>query len=309
MKHRVSAKAVLATGCLYCLCLLTPLRGGAQEPDMTVASGGGTLRIHVSGANDDFDPAKFRAWIQYSADIVSRFYGRFPVDDARLDLDLFPGGGMMGGSAFGEPEARIAVSAGIYNELTDLKKDWRLIHEMIHLAFPRVPRRHRWIEEGLATYLESIARARGGELDAEFVWRGFVEGMPHGLPNADERGLDGNFRWGRVYWGGATFCLYADIEIHRRTGNRKSLGDAMRGIVAAGLDHRDRAELLPLLEAGDRATGVGVLVELYEKAGKARWEPDLEALWRDLGVTPAGGDGFDDDAPLAAVRKAITGGG
>ena len=35
--------------------------------------------------------------------------------------------------------------------------------------------------------------------------------------------------------------------------------------------------------------------------------PDLAALWRDLGVTLQGnGVTFDDGAPLAAIRKAIT---
>jgi hypothetical protein len=35
---------------------------------------------------------------------------------------------------------------------------------------------------------------------------------------------------------------------------------------------------------------------------------DLEALWKQLGVVPHGGKvTFDDGAPLAAIRKAITG--
>jgi hypothetical protein len=35
--------------------------------------------------------------------------------------------------------------------------------------------------------------------------------------------------------------------------------------------------------------------------------PDLDALWRELGVQPRGGGvSFDDDAPLAAIRAAIT---
>jgi hypothetical protein len=35
--------------------------------------------------------------------------------------------------------------------------------------------------------------------------------------------------------------------------------------------------------------------------------PDLDRLWRDLGLRNAGGSlEFDDTAPLAAIRKGIT---
>lgn len=41
-----------------------------------------------------------------------------------------------------------------------------MTHEMVHLAFPSVPDQHHWIEEGLATYVEPIARARASEISA-----------------------------------------------------------------------------------------------------------------------------------------------
>ena len=39
-----------------------------------------------------------------------------------------------------------------------------MTHEMVHLAFPSVAREHHWIEEGITTYVEPIARAETGEL-------------------------------------------------------------------------------------------------------------------------------------------------
>ena len=56
--------------------------------------------------------------------------------------------------------------------------------------------------KGLATYVESIARAQAGELGVEQVWAGFVKGMPNGLPQSGDRGLDHTHTWGRTYWGG-----------------------------------------------------------------------------------------------------------
>ena len=52
---------------------------------------------------------------------------------------------------------------------------------MVHLAFPRVGERHAWIEEGLATYVEPIARAQLAALTSEDVCGRFVEGMPNGV--------------------------------------------------------------------------------------------------------------------------------
>jgi hypothetical protein len=61
------------------------------------------------------------------------------------------------------------------------------------------------------------------------------------------------------------------------------------------------------LEIGDRATGFPVLHELYDKMKAAPAPVDLKALWKQLGVQRRDGKiEFDDAAPLASVRKAIT---
>jgi hypothetical protein len=57
---------------------------------------------------------------------------------------------------------------------------------------------------------------------------------------------------------------------------------------------------------GDKATGVQVLTDLYQQM-KAKAVPyDLAGLWNNLGVEPVGGEFFNDRAPLASVRRAIT---
>jgi hypothetical protein len=54
-------------------------------------------------------------------------------------------------------------------------------------------------------------------------------------------------------------------------------------------------------------TGVPVLRELYNKMKAAPAPLDLSALWRELGVERRNGKiKFNDGAPLAAIRKAIT---
>ena len=262
------------------------------------------LDVRFYGTTQNVDEEKFQNWINESANVVSSFYGKFPVDQAQVDLTLFEGGGLTGGRAYGDHGARVTVTVGIYNEAEDLRKDWRLIHELIHLAFPRVPRENHWIVEGLATYLESVSRCQAGQIDPVFMWRGFQRGMPNGLPQSDEIGLDGSTRWGRIFWGGALFALYADIGIRQQTQNQKSLVDALNGILDAGLDHRDESELLPLLKIADEATGTTVMQQLYTSAGNKNWNPDLDKLWLGLGLDNP--DSFNDSAKLVYIRDAIT---
>ena len=62
-----------------------------------------------------------------------------------------------------------------------------------------------------------------------------------------------------------------------------------------------------IFRVADKATGVTVLSELYEKMRAKPYSPDLDALWRDLGISVRDGQvTFDDSAPLAPVRRAIT---
>ncbi len=90
-----------------------------------------------------------------------------------------------------------------------------------------------WIEEGISTYVEPVARARAGRMTLNDVWRTFVRDMPNGEPESGDQGLDNTHTWGRTYWGGALFCLMADVRIRERTRNRKGLEDALRGINTA----------------------------------------------------------------------------
>ena len=104
-------------------------------------------------------------------------------------------------------------------------------------ALPDMPDRYAWLSEGLAVYIEPVARVQAGDLTAPEIWQAMMRDMPKGLPQAGDQGLDNTGTWGRKYWGGAMFCLLADIEIRKRTNNRLGLQDAMRGVVAAGGPH------------------------------------------------------------------------
>ena len=189
----------------------------------------------------------------------------------------------------------------------DLARDWVLVHELAHTALPDIPDRHHWLEEGLAVYVESIARMHAGDLEASFVWGEFVARMPLGLPQLGDAGLDGTPSWGRTYWGGALFSFLADMRIRIETNNRKGLKDALQGILAADLNGTTRASIGQVIQAGDAATGIDVLKELYEEMRETPVDVDLEAIWRELGITTQNRRAsFDDKAPKAWLRESIS---
>jgi hypothetical protein len=272
-----------------------------------------TRRLEVAGTQIDleFAPEEFAdggeavvEWIETSARAVASYYGRFPVERVRIRLRTSWGGGVDSGRAVGWGPT-ITVSVGRSVDRDELRADWIMVHEMVHLAFPAVPSQHHWLEEGLATYVEPLARLEIGELPPEKVWLDLVQGLPHGLPRAGDRGLDFTPTWGRTYWGGALFCLLADIEIRKRTENRLGLRDALRGILAQGGDMTKSWGLEAALAAGDKAVGVPVLTELYEKMRADPVPVDLDEIWKSLGVEVRGDRVRLVDAPLAKVRSAI----
>ena len=245
-------------------------------------------------------------WIVYSAETVSQYYGRFPVDKVHINVQVAGGHVVRFGQAFGGESPFVRVVVGEHVSAKALRKDWIMVHEMVHLAMADVPHQNRWWLEGLSTYVESIARAQRGHLSENFVWNGFYHRMPQGLPKSGDKGLDQTPTWGRTYWGGAMFCLLADVEIRKLTDNRKSLRDALRGILEDGYSMQGSATPMQIFESADRAVGVEVLVPLYQQMKTDPYPVNLDKLWVELGV------GFkddaivyDDNAPLAHIRKAL----
>jgi hypothetical protein len=246
-------------------------------------------------------------WVKSAAESVAAYYGRFPVPQVLIRITPFKGRGVHNGMTFGDRGGRITIRVGNETSSSEFASDWMLTHEMVHLAFPSVDEKHHWIEEGIATYVEPIARIQAGNLKAEQMWLDLVRDMPQGLPQVGDRGLDHTHTWGRTYWGGALFCLLADIEIRRQTNNEKGLEHALRGILNAGGDIRREWNLEDALSIGDRAVGVDVLEPLYMEMKDKPMSVDLDSLWAQLGVQLDGaGVRFEDNAALAAVRRAIT---
>lgn len=276
-------------------------------PKTTLTIGGATLNIGFAPGAFELPPSALLGWLETSAKAVSLYFGKFPVGSVRILIVPVPGGDVQGGTSFGYRGAAIRLVVGSDATKAELRDDWKAVHEMTHLALPDVQSPHLWLAEGLATYVEPIARVQAGDLTAEKIWGDMLHDMPKGLPEPGDLGLDRTQTWATTYWGGALFCLLADVEIRKQTGNRVGLQQALRGILAAGGNMEQDWPIERIFSVADQATGTTVLTDLYAKMRAKPYAPDLAALWRDLGVSAGNGRvSFDEEAPLAPIRRAIT---
>jgi hypothetical protein len=272
--------------------------------------GGATIMVNLAPGRTDLPSPRLYAWVTRAARAVAKYYVGFPV--VRAEVNVRPAAGRDGifrGFTFfpGSGILTTRISVGEHTTEEELADDWMMTHELVHMGFPAMKDEHHWIEEGIATYVEPIAQAQDGQIPVASVWQQLVDGLPKGEPEPGDGGLDHTHTWGRTYWGGALFCLLADVGIRRETQNRMGLEDALRGIVAAGGTMEHDWPIERALSTGDKATGTRVLSDLYAKMKAAPAPVDLERLWRELGVVAsAKGVTFRDDAPAAAIRRAIT---
>lgn len=285
------------------LCALAP-HAQAAAVDVVVAEA--RVRVQFTPADFTHGAAPILEWVRRSAGIVAGYYGKFPTPVLTLTLAAQSGDGVHGGKTFANPQADIRVGVGREVTAAQLQDDWVLVHEMTHLALPDTGEEHAWLSEGVATYVEGVARVRAGNRSEADVWSEELHAMPRGLPGDGDRGLDNTHTWGRTYWGGAMFCLLADVQIRKRTDNRLGLQDALRAILRASGGLSADWPIERVLRTGDAAVGGTPLQDLYARFRDAPVTPDLMGLWKELGVEPDGATvRFNESAPLAPTRRAI----
>lgn len=300
------ARYLFACGITLCTFVLAD----DQLPAAKVRAGASTIDVSFDSGKLDLPEEAVLNWISNSARAVAEYFGHFPLPHPRIEVRPVSGRrGVFNGTTWGYRGGFTRISIGQRTDQHELDNDWMMTHELTHMAFPDITGddEHHWIEEGMATYIEPIARCQIGLLKPERVWGEMARYMPEGLPEDGDRGLDHTHTWGRTYWGGALFLLLADVKIREATHNRKGLQDAMRAIMDAGGDIREEWPIENVLKVGDRATGHTVLADLYKQMKSTPVHTDLNELWKQLGIAVVHGQVvFNDNAPLANIRKAIT---
>ncbi len=224
---------------------------GASEHVVTVD--GRRIDVTLAAARGT-QTSDLLAWVEDAAHAVSGYVGRFPVPRVRLRIVAGSRSGVHGGVTRGGNVPSIRVTVGPDTSRDELRDDWVLVHEMLHLAFPDLITDDSWAEEGLSMYAEPLARARAGLMTTEKAWIDLVDGLPKGLPQRGDEGLHGTDAWGRTYWGGALFWLLADVKLRQATKGR-GVDGVLHALQQAGGDIRSDWPLSQVLETGDRALG------------------------------------------------------
>ena len=302
--RRAGSATALAAVCALTAWPAAPAHAAASGTDLDLP--GAALHVEFERGAFSGGDDLILAWVRRSADIVTRYYGRFPAKRLTLRILAQPGEGVHGGKTFADPDAFIRVQAGSAVTAAQLLSDWVLVHEMTHLALPDTGQEHAWLSEGLATYVEGVARVQAGNRRETDVWAEELRSMPRGMPEAGDGGLDHTHTWGRTYWGGAMFCLLADVDIRRRTKLRLGLQDALRAVLQASGGLAKDWPIERVLRTGDAAVGTSTREDLYAQMKDTAMAPDLMARWRQLGIETDGDTvRLDERAPLADVRRAI----
>ncbi len=155
-----------------------PLLSSASYSPAAIEIGGSTIRIEFAPGDLDLPVTKLIAWVSAAAGAVTDYYGRFPVGEARiLIIPVENREGVLNGTSWGTRPAFTRIYLGELTNDDGLKNDWVMTHEMVHYAFPSVSAEHHWIEEGIATYVEPIARLEAGQIRAVKVWGDLVNGV------------------------------------------------------------------------------------------------------------------------------------
>ena len=251
-------------------------------------------------------PEQLIHWIKGSAQEIENYYGHFPTNHLLVALHPESGKGILRGKALGIGGASINIWIGRATDSQDLIDDWVLTHEMAHLAFPQLDESHEWLEEGLAVYVEAVARMHSGRLGKLEFWEYIVGGMPHGNPTPGDKGLDHTPTWGRTYWGGALFCLLADLRIQLNSQGKYSLQDALKGILNSGYNFLKQATIQEILSSADKTTKSTVLTELYQQHRATAIDVDLDSIWKNLGIITLRNEiNLDENAQWAKIRRGI----
>ena len=265
----------------------------------------GALEVVVTGPAPDIGDQGIASWISEAVKNLRTIYAGYPSHHTLLIVQVAPGSRVGPGTTMGNGGAAIEVRLGAAATPAETGDDWILTHEMLHTTFPGLARMHHWAEEGMATYLEPIARARRGVIPVERVWQEWHDSMHLGEPFEDDQGLDQTASWGRTYWGGAMFWFVSDVEIRKATANAHGAPDFFADIYRKG-DIAVRWPMSKVVEVADASSRSDVLSKLYAVHATHPVKVDLDGMFSDLGVrTRDGKVVLDDSAPLAAIRKAI----
>ena len=280
---------------------------------LTLDSGGGQLQIAaLDGPDLRLQHEKVLEWLAVAAADVAGVSGRFPNPSVQVLVQPVRSHGnspVPFGYVIRDGGEAVRFYVDPDRSIDDYHADWTATHEFAHLLLPYVRSREKWVSEGFASYYQNVLLARRGTYDEEEVWARLSRSFGRADAVADPPRLDRlherSFRDVRmlVYWSGAALALKADIRL-RELG--PSLDQVLAQLATCCLPSQRIWTAAEFFEQLDAFSPEPVFVPLYQAFMDDRGMPDLEPLYRDLGIRLRGGAiELHSEGRLVAVREAI----
>ncbi len=256
-----------------------------------------------------------RRWLEDASDSVALLFdGKFPRE--RMQVVIVPVDGGGGGTVYFGMASRgggPAIFVLLDDEATGerLPGGWTTVHEMLHHGMPFI--RGAWMGEGWVSYYTELQRTRMGHRSEEDGWNALHDAFARGkrggrmmtLRETSDHMRD-TFAFQRVYWGGAAIAFLLDVELRIRSGNERSLDDAIEHLRTCCGDADERWDAQALLEELDRWYGEPIFTQIADEQLDSRDFPPVDEAMARLGISVGVGElVFDDDHPNAEIRRAI----
>lgn len=263
--------------------------GSACADTHRLKVGGGEVVLTIEPGKLDVSEGHIVNWVHESAQAVSAYLGKFPVKQVLVNIKTDAVKGPHNGHTHCGTPPLIWVSLGTKTSVEDLKNDDVMTHEMVHLMLPNADHGQQgWAAEGLATYVEAVARLQYGRLDRHAFRTLVSDAIAKAGDGAAAQGLDATRTSQQRYWSGALFWLTADLEIRQKAPGR-TLADALRGLNKAGGCISEHWPIEKSLAACDAALGQSILVPLAAKMRTSAVGGDAAQLLARLGTIEASG--------------------
>ncbi|WP_157981369.1 hypothetical protein [Cognatilysobacter tabacisoli] len=307
--------------------VLLALGGGARADDAagaprsvrTLAFDAARVEVEVVGAGAA-RAAALHAWIAAVAGDVEATFGRWPLARSRIRIEQVDSGDRSpvpwGQTSRQDPA--VAVLLYVRRDATPaaLHAHWTATHELAHLVHPYLGEDGRWLAEGLASYYQTVARARAGRIDEGEAWRALDAGFARGrrattAGTALREAGDAPGATMRVYWAGAAYWLEADLALRAHGATLDAVLADHAACCLAGAAWGDPLAFVRALDGVRRQrdpSAEAVFEPLYRRHAEARAFPSLDAAYAALGLrSEAGRLRLSGDADAAALRRAIMG--
>lgn len=274
------------------------------------------LELSILGEFENLTTEQIAEWIGTSANAAATITGSFPVQRAQVVVSAIQRGKGVIPWAYvsrgGGPGIHLFVNESATAD--QLSRDWSTPHEMLHLLLPNIASGDHWIVEGLPSYYQYIAMARGQVITPENAWSKLIENLVEGERREEEFSVaEATLKAGRrgiykkIYWGGAAYFFRLDVAIRIASKNQQSLDSVLMQFRDCCFDFKSDYSGEWILEELDRISGTDLFTTERVLQVEQRKFPNYLEPFDLLTIEFLGGHPYSVNPDLSPIRTSIMG--